>query len=399
MKRFLIALALVSVAASQNPVSGHGQSLEDLNIQIHGYATQGFLYTTQNNILTTSSSDGSPAWSEAVLNITSQPIPKLRVGVQGRYFLLGNFGNSVTLDWAAADYKANEKFGVRFGKVKTPSGLFNEIQDIDPSYQWSLLPQGVYPISSRNSILAHYGGVVYGTLKLGAAGGKLEYRGWGGERVIGSSDGYWVSFVEEGIVFPNGISGATWGGALHWKTPLKGLMLGASDTKDPNWSGALVDTYVVPAGPSAGVTITTKGTLVIPGLNEPSYFGQFEKGRFTFSSEYNRLGGKLDLTGISPVPDRFDIRSWYGMGSYKVTEKFTGGLYVMQEIDHATPLGPARYSKDWAVSGRYDFNQYLYAKAEQHFIDGTAQGYDSALNPHGLKPDTRLTILKVGVSF
>ena len=99
------------------------------------------------------------------------------------------------------------------------------------------------------------------------------------------------------------------------------------------------------------------------------------------------------------MPDRFDIRSWYGMGSYKVTEKFTGGLYVMQEIDHATPLGPARYSKDWAVSGRYDFNQYLYAKAEQHFIDGTAQGYDSALNPHGLKPDTRLTILKVGVSF
>ena len=42
------------------------QSLDDLNIQIHGYATQGFLYSTNNNVLTTNSSNGSPAWDEAV---------------------------------------------------------------------------------------------------------------------------------------------------------------------------------------------------------------------------------------------------------------------------------------------------------------------------------------------
>src|ERR1700679_2061704 len=168
-----LALALGTLPAG-------AQSLDDLNIQIHGYATQGFLYTTQNNILTTSSSNGSPAWTEAVVNVGAQPIPKLRIGVQARYFLLGNFGNAITLDWAAADYKFDDRFGVRFGKVKTPSGLFNEVQDIDPSYMWSLLPQGVYPIASRNSVLAHYGGVVYGTFKLGQEFGSLEYRGWGG---------------------------------------------------------------------------------------------------------------------------------------------------------------------------------------------------------------------------
>jgi hypothetical protein len=160
MKRFVAILA-VSLAGSLPAVS---QSLEDLNIQIHGYATQGFLYTTNNNIFTTSSSNGSPAWTEAVLNVGAQPIPKLRIGVQARYFLLGNFGNAITLDWAQADYKANDKFGVRFGKVKVPTGLFNDIQDIDPSYMWSLLPQSIYPISSRNSVLAEYGGLAYGTL-------------------------------------------------------------------------------------------------------------------------------------------------------------------------------------------------------------------------------------------
>ena len=62
--------------------------------------------------------------------------PKLRVGVQARYFLLGDFGNTVSLDWANADYKVNEKLGVRFGKVKTPEGMFNMTQDIDPSMLW-----------------------------------------------------------------------------------------------------------------------------------------------------------------------------------------------------------------------------------------------------------------------
>ena len=231
MRRFIVSILALGLGA----LPASAQSLDDLNIQIHGYATQGFLYTTNNNIFTTSSSNGSPAWTEAVVNIGAQPIPKLRIGVQARYFLLGNFGNAITLDWAAADYKANDKFGVRFGKVKTPSGLFNETQDIDPSYIWSLLPQGVYPITSRNSVLAHYGGVVYGSFKLGPSLGKLEYRGWGGERVIGSDDGYFVSQRETGLNLPNGLSGVTLGGALHWMTPISGLMIGASDGKDMMW--------------------------------------------------------------------------------------------------------------------------------------------------------------------
>jgi hypothetical protein len=87
------------------------------------------------------------------------------------------------------------------------------------------------------------------------------------------------------------------------------------------------------------------------------------------------------------------------MASYKLTAKITAGAYDSQQFNRQAALGPARYSKDWTVSGRYDFSQYLYAKAEQHFIDGTAIGYDTDLNPNGLKPNTKLTILKVGVSF
>jgi hypothetical protein len=381
-----LAFALGAVAAA-------AQSLDDLNIQIHGYATQGFLYTTRNNIFTTSSSTGSPAWSEAVLNVTAQPTPKLRIGVQGRYFLLGDLGNAITLDWAAADYKANDRFGVRFGKVKTPSGLFNEIQDIDPSYMWSLLPQGIYPIESRNSLLAHYGGVVYGTVKLGQKAGKLEYRGWGGERSIGSGDGYFVSERESGIVLPNGVSQVVNGAALHWKAPLTGLMIGASISHTNKSSSSLTDTI-------AGYG-TFNGTLASSLANQSQFFGRYEKEKLMFAGEYSRLPshGAFQVPHLFTQPYNIDFRSWYGMASYKLTGKLTAGIYDSQYFDRRAALGPARYQKDWVLSGRYDFSQFLYAKAEQHFLDGTAISYDTALNPGGLKSVTRLSILKIGVSF
>jgi hypothetical protein len=380
------AIAFAMVAGAH----GFAQSLDELNIQIHGYATQGLLYTTNNNILTTHSGDGSPAWTEAVLNIGAQPIPKLRIAVQGRYFLLGNYGNSITLDWAAADYKADERLGVRFGKVKTPSGLFNDVQDIDPSYIWSLLPQSVYPISSRNSILAHYGGVVYGTIKLDQKLGKLEYRGWGGQRKIGSDDGYLLPQAELGILLPDGIGGTTYGAAVHWRTPLSGLMIGASDGKDNEWTSAL----------TAGNGFL-KGSQSLAPLNIPSYFARYEKNKVMVAAEYTRLPANIviNFTGLPPTHQRIDYREWYAMASYKLTSKLTAGVYDSQSVDHQAALGPARYSKDWTISGRYDFGQYLYAKAEEHIIDGTQVGYDAALNPTGLKPNTKLTILKIGVSF
>jgi len=387
MKKILVgAIAFALGACAQ----GFAQSLDDLNIQIHGYATQGFLYTTNNNILTTHSSDGSPAWTEAVLNIGAQPIPKLRIAVQGRFFALGNFGNSITLDWAAADYKVDDRFGVRFGKVKTPSGLFNDIQDIDPSYIWSLLPQSVYPINSRNSILAHYGGVAYGTLSEGGKLGKLEYRGWGGERQIGSGDGYLLAQTEAGLLLPNGVSGATYGAAVHWRTPLSGLMIGASDSKQSRWSPKI----------TAGNGALT-GTQSNAPFNEPNYFALYEKNKVMVAAEYGRIPLSLTIqfVGLPPGYQRIDARSWYAMASYKLTSKLSAGVYDSQQVDHQAPLGPARYSKDWTFSGRYDFSQYLYAKAEEHIINGTAIGYDTDLNPTGLKPNTKLTILKAGVSF
>ncbi|MFZ1006376.1 MAG: hypothetical protein WAN65_06050, partial [Candidatus Sulfotelmatobacter sp.] len=226
MQRILVGAVTLIIASV---TWGSAQSLEDLNIQIHGYATQGFLYTTNNNFFTMTTSNGSPEWTEAVINVGATPVPKLRIGVQVRYQLFGRYANGITLDWAQADYKQSDHFGVRFGKVKVPSGLLNETQDIDPSYMFALLPQSVYPLPSRNGQLATFGGVAYGSLnEFSKTAGQLQYRFWSGETVIPSNDGYWTTFNESGITLPNGLSYLGTGGALHWKTPFPGLMIGAS---------------------------------------------------------------------------------------------------------------------------------------------------------------------------
>ena len=384
MKYFFVGALALAFGVAQG---ASAQSLDDLNIQIHGYATQGFLYTSQNNILTTNSSDGSPHWTETVVNVGATPTPKLRFSVQVRYELLGNLSNDITIDYAAADYKVNDKLGVRFGKVKIPSGLFNENQDIDPSYQWALLPQSVYPISSRNGQLAQYGGLVYGTFNLEKLG-KVEYRGWGGQSVIDDTDGYFTSFRESGIDLPNGLSAVGIGAALRWKTPLPGLMVGASLVRKNKEVGQAT------AGPYTG-------TFTVSKIDEPDYFARYEKGKLMVAAEYTRLNLNywFQFPGPPAVPLPVDGRNQYAMATYKVTSKFSAGIYNSEAVSRTSPLGPARFSKDWAVSGRYDFNQFLYAKAEQHWMDGTSIGYDATLNPNGLKPNTRLTVLKAGISF
>ena len=396
MKKILVCIIGLAMGA----IPAVAQSLEDLNIQLHGYATQGFAYTSANNMLTMSTSNGSPAWMEAVVNVTSTPIPKLRIGVQARYGLMGNLGNAITLDWAAADYKVNDMFGVRVGKVKTPVGLFNEVQDIDPGFNWVLLPQSVYPIESRNSMLAHYGGVVYGTFKLGSKAGKLEYRGYGGQRQLASNDGYLLLMYEEGIILPNGLSGVTLGGALHWKTPISGLMIGASDAKQEEWNAVATSSFQY-----EGLTIPLTGTISVKPFNIYNYFGRYEKNKFMFAAEYSRLPVSLplmltsELSGPTTEVLKSDQRGWYGMFTYKVSSKLTAGAYESQYFDHQSSLGPGRYQKDFALNARYDFNSFLYAKAEEHFIRGDALNLDMTLNPNGMQTNFKSTLLKIGVSF
>lgn len=376
-----VLVALSALGAARSP----GQSIDDLKIQVHGFATQGLVYSNCDEWDTLDSDSGSAAWMDAVVNLSAQPEPKLRVGIQARYYLLGNHGDQVVLDWAEVDYKANERFGFRVGDVKTPVGLLNETQDIDPAHLWVLLPQSVYPLASRDALLDHYGGVVYGSLPLGERFGTLEYRGFAGQRVIDSNDGYFDVVRSEGIVLPNGLTGPTFGGTLRWNAPLEGLMFGASESAG-NLSGEINEGSL-------------QGNLRGTQFRHLFYFGKLERNKWMIAGEYSReLLNATVQNPVRPSNEATDRRAFYGMASYRLASKLTGGLYYSSYIDRKAAYTAFRYQKDWAVAARYDFTPYLYAKAEQHFIDGLGVGFIPSSNPDQ-RPSLRMTMLKLGVTF
>jgi hypothetical protein len=218
---------------------------------------------------------------------------------------------------------------------------------------------------------------------VGSKGGKLDYRLWGGEQVVPGTDGQFDDLNNSGNGPLNPLEYATVGGALHWKTPVNGLMIGASDGNE-----------------RPGTVLLNGGSESFAEWNNLSYFAQYIKDKIMFASEWNRQASPatLSLTGQPLASASSDTAGWYAMGTYRLTSKLTAGAYYGEFIDHKAPLGPDRFTKDWTISARYDVNEFIYIKAEQHFIDGTALSLDSLNNPNPT-PRYALTAMKIGVSF
>jgi hypothetical protein len=330
------------------------------------------------------SSSGSLQWTDGAVSFTDSLTNNLRVGIQLHMYQLGELGGpNVQVDWASGDYKVNDYLGFRAGKVKTALGLFNDSQDVDAIFLWILLPQSVYPADNKSFLLAHLGGEVYGELPLGDRGGKLLYRGFAGERILDSNGGYVQQLAEDGLTFATPPQGKTYGGDLRWQAPLRGLTVGASAVVQ-----ALSGTASV-------------GTLQIPSLLVTSPYAQFERGKFYVAGEYRRTPANAVLAiGPEVIPLPEDQRSWFVMGSYRITERFQAGSYYSHYVNKALDTAlPANYSKDWVVSGRYDFNAYFYGKIEGHFLHGTGLGYYESTNPNGLKPNSNMLAAKIGFTF
>jgi len=92
MRRGIVPLALVCLCAGATMLRAQEFKLFDRKVQVHGFASQGFVYTDQNNWLTMHSSHGSGAFTDFGVNVSTQISDKLRVGAQVYDRNLGNLG-------------------------------------------------------------------------------------------------------------------------------------------------------------------------------------------------------------------------------------------------------------------------------------------------------------------
>lgn len=387
------------------------------DVQMHGFFSQGFVRSNQNNYLTMMTSRGSAAFSDVGLNISTQFTDKFRMGAQVYSRNVGQLGNWVPLlDYAYLDYRLDSRFGIRAGRVKTPLGLYTSTQDADFLRPWALLPQSVYPTDLRSITIAHDGLDLYGSLSLGTAG-SLGYAAYAGARPTDRRSGMYYQLQDAG--WKTDISGSMAGADLRWNSPLKGLMIGLSQIFQREHSflrdGILQPTPVHPEP----LPLPDIRAVAAP-YRTTAVYADYELARLHVSSEYRRTTHAVDLQGwpLGRYVRNLDDSAWFGSVSYRVNQRVEVGTYNSRYyIDHPAALDnpgmppPAKsvyHIFDHAVTLRLDLAKFWNLKMEGHFMDGTGDpfsphGFHVRVNgppPYGtLQPTTNFFILRSGWDF
>lgn len=384
--------------------------LWDRTVQVHGFASEGYVRTDENNWLTMNTTNGAWSMSDMGLNLSSQVTDRLRVGAQVYDRDLGALGDwHPSVDWAVADYRVTNWLGIRGGKVKTQLGLYNDSQDLEFLHVFALLPQGTYPTDLRDTTIAHRGADMYGNVPLQHGWGGLSYTAYGGYRSDSIYSGY-PYVLQQFEVYFHSLGGPQYGADLRWNTPWKGLLVGVSRMNQRiTGKGSFVNLL----NPQAGV-VPYETTTKADWTNQ--FYGQYEIHRLRVDAEYRR---HFDKSPYIPGSDSFtDSRSWYVSGTWRVQRHLAiGSYYSHYTVTHAqggpaavlsTPQTdssqPQNHVYDKVAAARIDVNRFVYLKVEGHFMNGYGissypDGFYPQQNPQWFKPSTSALIVKTGFHF
>jgi hypothetical protein len=382
--RLSLGIACASAAQAQEPALVSP-------VEIHGFVSQGFIKTTENQYLA-DSERGSFEFTEVGINFTKSISDELRVGVQLFARDIGPLGNyQPQFDWFYLDYRFADWFGIRMGRTKLPFGLYNETSDIDAARVPVLLPQSIYPIQSREVLLAQTGGELYGQVSLGGAG-DLEYRLYGGTIFLDTAN---ASEALSAFSVPYMM-----GARLHWLPPIEGLTLGASAQRlrlDLEFFPTDEEraAFQLPEGYTGKVSTRVPFKLWVASA-------EYQLHEFSFATEYSRTYAELQNEPVGGVV-KIQNDGFYAMASYRVRPWFTPGIYYsLGRSDFTRRDGVDEYQHDVALSLRYDLHANWLLKVEGHYMHGTA-GLTSAQNDMkplaDLEPDWAVLLIKTTAYF
>ena len=384
--RFVLAVSALALAASR-PAAAADLSLpgELGQLQVHGFISQGFLFTSDNNYLA-NSSRGSFEFTELGLNFTLQPMDRLTLGLQIFSHDLGPIGDyRATLDWYSVDYHWQDWLGIRAGRVKLPFGLYNDSSDIDSARTAILLPQSIYPAQNRDFLLAQTGFELYGYRGLGAAGG-LDYRMYGGTIFldIRPQPGSPVTAVDLNVPFVAG-------GRLMWAAPVDGLRLGGS------LQFLRLETHLLLPSTPGQVAVNLPVMLWVASV-------EYTVRDLLLAVEYSRWRVRTESSNPSLVPEglTFSERG-YALASYRVNSWLQAGAYYSLLFPNVSRRGSLEGRQhDAALTVRFDINRFWLVKVEGHYMHGMA-GLSSSLNGNqplsSLHPDWALFAVKTTAFF
>jgi hypothetical protein len=402
----IIGLLLVYWSASL-PVLG--RDLKQLTIS--GFASQGYLWSSENNYLG-NSKGGSFEFSEVGISFLTPLSENLHFGIQFFAWDLGEVGNNkVVLDWAFGDYRWKDWLGIRLGKVRTPFMLYNDTRQLDLTRTSILLPQSIYDAQFRDVFVAINGGSLYGNIRLQSLG-SLDWDLYGGTDNIDNQEGFlpgtlnWRGIGSTEISFKY-----AWGARLSWNMPPRGLCIGGSVLRtqlDINGKLTAEMAYylsrVLSTPIPAGLPISTAMEVFYRGFSL-----EYDVENFTFSAEWYRRKTEMPLE--QPFLPGIDetAEGYYLMFTYRLTDWLrVGSYYSVYYLDKDDKKGTKMpmlgredfdaWQKDLVFLTRFDLNDSWLLKLEGHIIDGAAQ-VNSWENPGGESRRWFLLAIKVSFSF
>ncbi len=357
-------------------IYSHALALEQEDIQMHGFVSQGYLKSTDNYYFG-DSKDGSYEFNEIAVSFAVPVNDDLRFGVQ---FFSGDFldhnNNELLVDWAFLDYSFRDWLGFRAGKIRLPFGLYNRQRDADILRTFILLPQSVYDESYRPMVVAVHGCSLYGSQPIGMAG-ELDY-----EIFAGTFD------TEFDYVKMKHVEG----GMLMWMTPIAGLRFSGTFNQSKGDYFADVD--------DDGV-IDYEGDLTTNELSVLS--AEFEYEDIKFAAEVHKMRVDIDLQVIDmPVKQK----GWYVSASWRILDWIEVGAYYAdfddesfeKDIRNATysDLDYYSYQKDTTLSARININSWWCVKVESHSIEGVGRITEKIDN---MEKNWQLYAVKTSLSF
>ena len=380
------AATACGVSAYEVPLSFFGTNMPPLTF--HGFASQGFLYSSDDNYLANDTKNGSFQFSEVGLNVSMNPFPHTRIAAQGFDFDVGNVGQyDPFLDYALVEYTFNDEIGIRAGRIRRPSGIYNDIQDIDLARTFVLLPQGMYDSRWRDWSAGLDGTEMFGDVSLHKAG-SLSYAAYAGMVNMQENGG-----VARYAADANGISvytmddTPTFGAQVWYNTPVNGLRVGANVTYMGDFGFTAGYPTEVPVAPDVSVP----GNVNIHDVGNvlfQQYSLEYLWRNWTFQAEYytykftgwSHINVNVPaINAIIPQPSAAggdNPDTWYAAVSHRFNKHVELGTYYTMWKDGSLK------QNDAALCLRLDLKDWWIFKIEGHYIKGTGLLRDGADNPH-----------------
>ena len=340
------------------------------DVQVHGFATQGFVHTTDNRFFG-DSENGSFDFTELGVNLSYRATPSLLLSGQLLSRWAGDMYNgSPDVDFALVDWNflntPDSSLGIMAGRLKNSLGLYNDTRDVAFTRPGVFVPQQIYFDAVRNLVLSADGVQMYARRTTDA--GNWAFNLGAGTNPIDKN----VEIAYLGRNFDGDLDseGVSW------------IARAEFETHDSSWRAALsaakakLDFSAAPTDPIGSGDIDF--LYWIASL-------QYNTERWSLTAEY--MEEPVDFDDFGPLYDERDstVQGYYLQGSYLLRDDLELVLRYTEGFGDKHDRGgqkqsaltggllPAHtfYQKDIVVGVRWDVTPSFMLRAEHQWTEGT----------------------------